>query len=136
MISLENLKKHVSIYLAFCAATALVGTILGVILIGKSPYIASPWLLATLLALVTSAIGVFRVRGIKTPYRFGVVAIQHVWWLTSIGLAGVLFYPADYFMKVAGSESVAMAVISAIWLFWGLYLIYTVHKETKVPIAP
>lgn len=133
---MEGVKKHVNAYLLFSVVTALVGTALGVAIAGSNPYVAFPWLLTTLLALVTSVIGVFRLRGINEPYRYGVVAIQHIWWTTSVGFAGVMFYPADYFVKVGGAGSIAMAVFSAIWLIWGLYLIYVVHKETKAPVAP
>ncbi|MEM0236295.1 hypothetical protein [Thermofilum sp.] len=133
---MESVKRHVNAYLIFSIITSLIGTALGVLLVNINPYTAFPWLLTTLLAFLTSLVGVIRLRGISEPYKYGVVSIQHMWWVASTGLAGVTFYPADYFIRVGGVKSVIMFVISAIWLIWGLYLIYVVHKETKAPVAP
>lgn len=130
------MKKHVNVYLIFGVITSLIGTALGASVASSNPYAGFPWLLATLLAFVTSLVGTFRLRSVNEPYKFGVIAIQHIWWTTSIGFAGVLFFPADYFMKAGGTGSIAMAVISAIWLIWGLYLIFAVNRETKAPVAP
>lgn len=136
MSKVESTKRYVNAYLIFSIVTSLIGVILGALIISTDPYSAFPWLLAMLLAFVTSLIGVIRLRGIGEPYRYGVVSIQHIWWVASVGFAGVMFYPADYFRKVGGVESTVMSIISAIWLVWGLYLIYAVHKETKAPVAP
>ncbi|MEM1843705.1 MAG: hypothetical protein QXD75_04200 [Desulfurococcaceae archaeon] len=133
---MESLKRYVNVYLIFSIITSLIGVVLGALLVNVDPYSAFPWLLATLLAFLTSLVGVIRLRGVSETYRYGVVSIQHIWWVASVGFAGVMFYPADYFRRVGGVESTIMSVISAIWLVWGLYLIYAVHKETKAPVAP
>lgn len=132
----QGIKRHVYAYLLVCIVTALVGLVLGVMAWYVSPYAGFPWILTALLALLPSLVGTIRLRALHEPYKFGVTAIQTIWWAASSGFAGVLFFPADYFTKVAGAESTAMAVVSAIWLIWGLYLIYAVHRETKAPLAP
>ncbi len=133
---MEDVRRHTYAYLVFSMVTSLIGTAFGISIVGESPYIAFPWLLTTIMPLITSVAGVFRVKRVSEPYGLGVVSIQHVWWVVSVGFAGVMFFPADFFVKIGGMMSITMAIISAIWLIWGFYLIYVVHEKTKAPVAP
>jgi hypothetical protein len=136
MEALRGTKKLVNSYLLFSLITSLVGLGLAITVTSRNAYVAFPWYLSNLMALAFAAIGMLRLRSLNDPSRYGVIAIQHSWWVLSVGLAGVLFYLAPYFVEVAGVESWTMFVISLIWLLWGFYVVFAVNKSTKAPIAP
>ncbi len=131
-----EVRKLTSWYMSFGAVTCLIGLIMTAELTLKNPYIAFPWHIATIMAFLFAVTGLIRCKSVKDPFTYGVIAIQHSWWIASVGLAGVLLGPADFFQKVASVESTVLTVFSAVWLFWGIYILYLLHKETKAPIAP
>lgn len=125
------------IYHLFMLSTIL--AIIGIILMGplwpKNPYAAILWPMISVPIFLTSAIGAFRMQRAKTPEEKATYAIQHSWWILSLGFSGLLLFPAPFFREAGGANAIVMTIFSILWIIFGIIGIYEPHAETGVPIT-
>lgn len=129
---------YVQGYILFSLISSIVVLTISTSTMYTNPFAAYPLIILALMVLASSASSIprFRVLAPSDPYKYGVAVIQHAWWPTSCGFAGLVMFHADYFTRALGPTSMVLLAISAVWFAWGVYVMISIHRKTGAPLMP
>jgi cobalamin synthase len=134
-MEVTKLKKLAYASHALSLLLAVILVILAFITWPKWIYTGIIYLSVGIVQLCFSVTLLFRLRRKVTKKEVGTIGIQHSWWILSIALASAVIFPAPFF-KVSPIIITYFATSFAIlWLILGSINLYTLVKETGVPLA-
>lgn len=128
-------EKRIYYLFVLSALLSIVGIILTATVWSKNPYAGILWPMISVPLLLFSTVGAFRMQRAKTPEEKATHAIQHSWWVLSLGFSGLLLFPAPFFREAGGISAIVMTLFSILWTIFGILGVYEPHKETGVSIT-
>ena len=129
-----DFKSYASLMACFFVVLGLVLMAIGLIVRGDNLYTGITYTAMGIIQLLIAASTIPRLGG-KEEAAIGNVAVQHNWWILSVGIAGLAVFPSSFFSIPSTGLMYAAIAISAIWVILGAINIYLAVKRTGARLA-
>ncbi|MCS7131392.1 MAG: hypothetical protein NZ934_01505 [Hadesarchaea archaeon] len=127
-------KKYAGLMGYLFAVLGLVLAAIGVAVRGDNLYAGITYTTVGIVQLLIALSMIPRIRG-KQEVAVGNVAVQHNWWILSVGVAALASFPSSFFEITATGLMYLAILISLIWVLLSAVNIYLAVKRTGARVA-